>query len=90
MVGSRKIASLGVHVRRWVTTHGFALNLTTDLSYFDGIVPCGLSGVEITSVERLTGERPDSLRVARLCARHFCRVFDREGRERVPVEPAKG
>ena len=80
-VGSRKIASLGVHVRRWVTTHGFALNLTTDLGYFAGIVPCGLAGVEMTSVERLIGKRPTPARVAEICAGHFCQVFGRAGRE---------
>jgi len=48
----RKLASIGVHARQWVTWHGFALNVTTDLSYFDLMVPCGLPGVEMTSVER--------------------------------------
>jgi lipoate-protein ligase B len=50
--GGRKIASIGVHVKRWVTLHGFALNVTTDLTLFDAIVPCGLPGVEMTSVAR--------------------------------------
>ena len=48
----RKLASIGVHARDWVTWHGFALNVTTDLSYFDLIVPCGISEVEMTSVSR--------------------------------------
>ncbi len=48
----RKLASIGVHARQWVTWHGFALNVTTDLSYFDLMVPCGLPDVAMTSVER--------------------------------------
>lgn len=48
----RKIASIGLHARDWVTWHGFALNVTTDLSYFDLIVPCGIDGVTMTSVAR--------------------------------------
>jgi lipoate-protein ligase B len=46
----RKIASIGVHAKQWVTWHGFALNVTTDLSYFDVIVACGIPGVEMTSI----------------------------------------
>lgn len=53
--GHRKIASIGVHVRQWVTWHGFALNVTTDLSQFERIVPCGIAGVEMTSVDRERG-----------------------------------
>jgi lipoyl(octanoyl) transferase len=76
-VGADKIASIGVHLSRWLTTHGFALNLTTDLSYFEGIVPCGLVGVRMTSVERLTGRRFAPQEVADLCAGHFAAVFER-------------
>ncbi|MBM4192975.1 MAG: lipoyl(octanoyl) transferase LipB [Gemmatimonadetes bacterium] len=50
--GDRKIASIGVHARQWVTWHGFALNVTTDLSYFDVMVPCGIPDVVMTSVAR--------------------------------------
>jgi lipoyl(octanoyl) transferase len=53
---SRKIASIGVHVRQWVTWHGFALNVTTDLSAFDLIVPCGIPQVVMTSVARELGQ----------------------------------
>jgi lipoyl(octanoyl) transferase len=53
--GGRKLASIGVHARDWVTWHGFALNVTTDLSYFDLIVPCGIAAVEMTSVANELG-----------------------------------
>ena len=48
----RKIASIGIHVKQWVTWHGFALNVTTDLACFDRIVPCGIQGVEMTSIKQ--------------------------------------
>ncbi len=51
----RKIASIGIHVKQWVTWHGFALNVTTDLASFDRIVPCGIPGVVMTSIEREGG-----------------------------------
>jgi lipoate-protein ligase B len=56
----RKIASIGIHVKQWVTLHGFALNVTTDLSYFDLIVPCGISGVTMTSVAQELGRSDDA------------------------------
>ena len=71
----RKIASIGVHARDWVTWHGFALNVTTDLSYFDLIVPCGIDGVVMTSVERELGVAPDPGQVERTVAAAFAEVF---------------
>jgi lipoyl(octanoyl) transferase len=55
----RKIASIGVHARQWVTWHGFALNVTTDLSYFDVMVPCGIADVTMTSIECELLDRAD-------------------------------
>jgi lipoyl(octanoyl) transferase len=77
-VGEAKIASIGVHLSRWVTTHGFALNVATDLGFFGGIVACGLPGLEVTSIERLTGRRPGLAEVAERVAGVFAVVFDRE------------
>jgi lipoyl(octanoyl) transferase len=75
-VGERKIAAIGVHISRWVTSHGFALNVSTDLSYFQYIVPCGLAK-PVTSMARLGA--PASLdEVARSLAAHFGRIFDCE------------
>jgi len=73
----RKIASIGVGVRRWVTCHGFALNVTVDLSEFDAIVPCGLDDVEMTSVARELGVAPLGLdaRVRGLVAQAFVRTY---------------
>ena len=72
----RKIASIGVHARDWVTWHGFALNVTTDLSYFDLIVPCGIVGVEMTSISKETGLTPDLDSVSDVVAREFAALFD--------------
>ncbi len=74
---ARKIASLGIGVRRWVTFHGFALNVTVDLSGFDGIVPCGLRDVEMTSVARELGCGPLGLdaRARKEVSGTFARVF---------------
>jgi lipoyl(octanoyl) transferase len=75
-VGEQKIAAIGVHISRWVTSHGFALNVTTDLSYFQYIVPCGLTK-PVTSMARL-GAAADLQEVSRSLAEHFGRVFECE------------
>jgi len=74
--GEAKVAAIGVHLSRWVSTHGWALNVTTDLSYFDLIVPCGLKK-PVTSMERL-GVIADPEDVKRALVRHFGRAFDFE------------
>lgn len=72
---ARKIASIGVHAKQWVTWHGFALNVATDLSYFDLIVPCGIAGVEMTSIARETGAAATVEDAARTVTGAFAEVF---------------
>ncbi len=75
--GGRKIASIGVHARDWVTWHGFALNVATDLTYFDLIVPCGIDGVVMTSVERELSPTPAPMQaVENAVAAAFGEVFN--------------
>ncbi len=80
--GGRKIASIGIHVKQWVTWHGFALNVSTDLSQFGRIVPCGIKGVEMTSVARETGneKRETGLwdKTIAVVIRGFAQAFDVE------------
>ena len=78
-VGERKIAAIGVHISRWVTSHGFALNVSTDLSYFHYIVPCGLTK-PVTSMAQLLGatSAPPLAAVGRNAIAHFGRVFEYE------------
>ena len=71
----RKIASIGVGVRRWVTLHGFALCVSCDLSRFDAIVPCGLAEVEMTSMERVLGRPVALAEVRERCAAHLRKAF---------------
>lgn len=79
-VGEAKLASIGIHVSRWVTWHGAALNVSTDLDAFAAVVPCGLPGVRLTSLASLTGSAPSLPTVAKAChfpfARHLaCRLL---------------
>ncbi|HVL65421.1 MAG TPA: lipoyl(octanoyl) transferase LipB [Actinomycetota bacterium] len=76
-VGPNKIGAIGVKISRGVTMHGFALNITTNLDMFGGIVPCGIQGRGVTSVERETGERHPLREVATIAAHHVGAVFGR-------------
>ena len=71
----QKLAAIGIKLNRSVVSHGFALNLTTDLGYFDGIIPCGHADKRPTSLESITGRRIDTETAARSYARHFANVF---------------
>jgi lipoyl(octanoyl) transferase len=73
-----KLAAIGVHISRWVTSHGFAYNVATDLRYFDLIVPCGIADRRATSLEKLLGRRVEYREVAPLLAKHLGEVFSLE------------
>jgi lipoyl(octanoyl) transferase len=78
-VGNAKIAAIGIHIARWVTTHGFALNVTDDpLSRFAGIVPCGITDGDVTSIQRETGAAPPFAQLRGRLVAHFAAVFGRE------------
>ncbi|MBI2072253.1 MAG: lipoyl(octanoyl) transferase LipB [Gemmatimonadetes bacterium] len=89
--GGRKIASIGIHVKQWVTWHGFALNVMTDLSLFDLIVPCGIPDVAMTSIQKELGERsPRDLwgRALDAVVLAFCEVF-RQQAQMVELEAVR-
>ena len=73
-----KIAAIGVHISRAVTSHGFALNVSTDLDYFGLIVPCGIADKPVTSMAKVLGRVPDLRQVAAVAARQFGEVFGAE------------
>jgi lipoyl(octanoyl) transferase len=77
-LGERKIASVGIRISRWVTSHGFALNVDTDLSFFSLIVPCGIHDCRMTSMARELGGSIDMPEVKRAVTRAFSSVFGRE------------
>src|SRR5689334_18314921 len=84
-VGGEKLAAIGVRIARWVTSHGFALNVATDLQQFNLIVPCGIADRGVTSLERLLGRPIDRVEVEARVVAHVCRVFDRVAK---PIDSA--
>jgi lipoyl(octanoyl) transferase len=81
-VGGEKLAAIGVRIARWVTSHGFALNVSTDLDYFQLIIPCGIADRGVTSLERLLGRTIPTAEVAGRVTSHFANVFDFQQLER--------
>ena len=82
----RKIGAIGVHLRRWVSLHGFALNVDPDLGHYDAIVPCGITDAEPTSVRRELGSEPPMSEVKQGVAAAFSRAFGYVGVEWVGLE----
>jgi lipoyl(octanoyl) transferase len=85
-VGDRKLAAIGVRIARWITSHGFALNVTTKLEHFDLIVPCGIADKGVTSLAQLTGQPVDIESVIPAVTDAFASVFERT--VAAPVSPA--
>ncbi|MCK5814570.1 MAG: lipoyl(octanoyl) transferase LipB, partial [Flavobacteriaceae bacterium] len=73
---ARKICALGVRASRWITMHGFALNVNTNLGYFDHIIPCGIKGKAVTSMQLELGKEIDTEEVKEKIKKHFCKLFD--------------
>jgi len=80
-VESNKITAIGVAIIRWISMHGFAFNVNTDLSHFSWINPCGLSDRGVTSLQKLTGTTQDIGHINELTAQYFCEVFEMEAEE---------
>nr|MBC7612411.1 lipoyl(octanoyl) transferase LipB [Pseudopedobacter sp.] len=75
---ARKICAMGVRCSRWVTMHGFAFNVNTDLTYFKNIVPCGIDDKDVTSMQRELGEKVDIQKVKEILKHHISVLFDME------------
>jgi len=89
-VGREKVAAIGVRISRWVTSHGFALNVDSDVEYFNLIVPCGIADRGVTSLERLLGRPVATDAVEERIVAHVCGVFDRFTCQNEPVSSCAG
>lgn len=77
-IDDKKITAIGIGVKKWVTMHGFAFNVNTNLDHFNWIIPCGLADRGVISLEKILGEPQDINRLNDLVARYFCQVLNLE------------
>ncbi len=85
-IENRKIAAIGIKVSRWITMHGFAFNVNTDLSLFSGIIPCGINDKEVTSLKKETGGQIELDEVKNLLVKNFKTIFDYQAVSTRPKE----
>ena len=88
-VEEKKIAAIGIKVSRWITMHGFAFNVNTDLKYFGGIIPCGIKDKAVTSIENELKQKVNIESVKKLILKHFKDVFEYSGYESITLEEMK-
>ncbi len=88
-VGNEKLVAMGVHISRWITSHGFAFNVCPDLKYFDYIVPCGLKEKGVTSLERLLGRAVSLEEAMERSIAHFGDIFALEMHSAAVVDPQR-
>lgn len=89
-VGADKIGAIGVRIARWITSHGFAFNVTTDLDFFSLIVPCGIESGGVTSLSRAVGRRISMVDAEASIVRNFAAVFERNAVETVTTQRGVG
>jgi lipoyl(octanoyl) transferase len=85
-VDDEKICAIGIKVSRWITMHGLAFNINTDLSYFDKIIPCGIFHKGVTSIEKILGKKLDLQKIQDLFLKNFIKVFKIESTEKITVD----
>ncbi|HYE82292.1 MAG TPA: lipoyl(octanoyl) transferase LipB [Clostridia bacterium] len=83
--GNNKIVAVGLAVKRGVTMHGFAFNVNTELEHFKLIVPCGISGKDVTSLQKLTGSSIEWDHINKMVLDYFCKIFDYDGFEELSI-----